>query len=85
MRSRLARIGLAAIAAGIACAPRGGADAPAPDGRGQKVTRGMLAVRVSEDGRIEVDGKRVRDAKKRVFLIVDAEATAMWIVAESAR
>lgn len=77
------RLGLAAVAAGmvaIACAPRGGTDRPPPDGRAQKVTRGMLAVRVSEDGRIEVDGKRVRDAKK---LPLETGAR-VWVTAVSA-
>jgi hypothetical protein len=71
----------AALGIGIACAPRtrSGDEAPPAKAEG-KTVRSMLAVRISEDGRIEVDGARVRDAKK----IPHAGGNRVWITAVSA-
>lgn len=70
-----------AVTLAIACAPRarGGEEAPRAERDGRTV-RSMLAVRVAEDGRIEVDGTRVRDAKK----IPHAGGDRVWITAVSA-
>lgn len=81
MRKTLLLALAAALTLGIACSPRGrgGEEAPRAE-RSGKTVRSMLAVRVSEDGRIEVDGARVRDAKK----IPHAGGDRVWITAVSA-
>lgn len=78
MTARLALAMSAALAVAIACSPRAGTD-PQPAGAG-KVTRGMLTVRIAEDGRIEVDGERLRDAKKLPM----QGGERVWITAVSA-
>lgn len=71
----------AGLLLGIACAPRArtGED-ESREKRSSGTVRSMLAVRVSEDGRIEVDGARIRDAKK----IPHAGGDRVWITAVSA-
>ena len=80
MRVRPLLLLLVPIAIAAACGPVKQLTDPEPKNEAAPMVRSMLAVRIAEDGRIEVNEKRIRDAKKLPL----PQGDRVWITAVSA-